>query len=615
MQARHANSTRSGWIDSLGKIVRDDDTKLFLQIFQDYFRRFWRSYVMIFVLIGIASVTTAAAAWLVKDIVNSVFADQSSQLLLSLVLAVLAIFMARGLSTYFQTVISQRVSNSIVADIQARLMRHVLAQRMAFFSRNTSDTLLMRFNQGAQAFNSILTLVLVNGLRDLATLIALLVVMLIQDPWLTLISLAVAPLVFFGVTLLLRKMREVSQEEVAGIAELNRLVRETVQGITVIKAYNLETTQDADAQTVIEGIRQRRNKMAMLQAAPIPLLDAVGGIAVALAVLYAGIRMASGGYDAGTFMSFLTALLLAADPARRLSQVRVRLRRSLAVAQKVMDLLNKDTSESQGSKLPALPSNSLTTCGGSTSVKKDSAVPAIAFKNVEFAYSSKKPVLRGADLIIDQGKMVALVGPSGAGKSTLFKLLLKFHEPNAGRIELFGTDIAVLKNTAVRDVISYVGQVNYIFAGSIFDNLTLGRPHVDVDQVETACRTVGLHDDIMALPNGYQTDVGELGSLISGGQAQRVNMARAIIKDAPILLLDEVTSALDAENEKYIKDYMRQQSGAKSILVIAHRLSTVREAECIALVQDGRITAQGRHDDLVSSNDYYERIVSLQLVA
>jgi len=276
------------------------------------------------------------------------------------------------------------------------------------------------------------------------------------------------------------------------------------------------------------------------------------------------------------------------------------------MVQMVFDILHNDESEPSGQKaLPAPSGNG----------QAQSKTPSIAFRDVKFSYDKKTPILKGLDLDVEPGEMVALVGPSGAGKSTLFKLLLKFHAADSGRVEVFGHDITELDNAALRSVISFVGQSNFIFAGSIRDNLTLRNEAVGQEEIEAACRAVGLHDDIAALPKGYETDVGELGTLISGGQAQRLNMARAIIKDAPILLLDEVTSALDAENEQLIKDYVREQAQHKTVLVIAHRLSTVKEADRIALVQDGRIAAEGRHDELAATNSYYEKIVSLQFAA
>ena len=240
------------------------------------------------------------------------------------------------------------------------------------------------------------------------------------------------------------------------------------------------------------------------------------------------------------------------------------------------------------------------------------AVPAISFDNVDFRYGDSGLVLDGLNLDIHQGEMIALVGPSGAGKSTLFKLLMKFYLPRDGTLRVFGHDIGQLDTSSLRDAIAFVGQSNFIFSGSLKDNLTLKNPDVSQERVEEACEVVGLHAFIQGLPEGYDTDAGELGTLISGGQAQRLNMARAIIRDAPILLLDEVTSALDADNEQLIKNYVRSQAKKKTIIVIAHRLSTVKEADRIALIDSGHVTDLGTHEELAARNEYYKRIVTLQ---
>jgi len=587
--------------------VREGDVELFLRLFKEYFHRFRNKYIVIFILIFLASGTTALTAWLVKDVVNGIFVEQQGHLIVPITGAILAVFLVKGVSTYFQTVLSNQISNAMVADIQRRMFDHVLKQRVSFFSNRGSDNLLMRFNQGAQAFNSILTTVLVNGSRDAATVIGLFIVMMIQDPVLTIISFMTAPAVFYGVAVVLRKLKDVSKEELAGYAELNKHVRETVQGITVIKAFNLEPALKDQTNDVIAGLQRRRDRIAALQAVPIPLLDTIGGVAVGIAILYAGFRTVGGGYDPGTFMSFVTALLLAADPARRLSRMRVTLRTSFIAVNMVFELLNDDQSESSGERrIERLPAPDGYSGNG---VGRE---PIIAFQDVNFSYDGKTPVLSGFDLEVEPGEMVALVGPSGAGKSTVFKLLLKLYEPTSGRIAINGADISQIDLTSLREQMSFVGQSNFIFSGSIRENLTLRDNTVSSETIEDACRAVGLHEFIVGLPKGYETDVGELGSMISGGQAQRLNMARAIIKDAPILLLDEVTSALDAENERLIKNYIQDQARRKTVLVIAHRLSTVKEADRIAIVDGGRVIDAGRHEQLISGNAYYEKIVTLQ---
>lgn len=588
--------------------VKEGDVELFLRLFKEYFPRFRNKYILIFFLIILASGMTALTAWLVKDVVNGIFVDKKSELILPVVAAILGVFLLKGVSTYFQTVLSNQISNAMVADIQRRLFEHVLKQRVSFFAKRGSDDLLMRFNQGAQGFNSILTNVLVYGSRDLATVISLFAVMVMQDPLLTMASLLVAPIVFFGIGTVLRKLKDISWQELAGHTELNKHVRETVQGITVVKAFNLEPTLKSLTEDVISGLQQRKDRIAALQAIPIPLLDTVGGMAVGLAILYAGFRTLGGNYDPGTFMSFVTALLLASDPARRLSRMRVNLKTAFIAVHMVFELLGDDQAEVNGTKLLECPDTTAARRGNGAARQ-----PAIAFRDVHFSYDGATTVLDGFNLEVAPGEMVALVGPSGAGKSTVFKLLLRLYEPDAGSIFISGIDIAELDLASLRGAMSFVGQSNFIFSGSIRDNLTLGSGHVPEAVIEDACKTVGLHEFIAKMPKGYDTDVGELGSMISGGQAQRLNLARAIIKDAPILLLDEVTSALDAENEQLVKSYMQSQAGKKTMLVIAHRLSTVREADRIALVSAGKIIDIGRHEDLVANNSYYEKIVALQL--
>ncbi|WP_306886037.1 ABC transporter ATP-binding protein [Amorphus orientalis] len=595
------------WLARMLKVPSTGDLSLIYGIFTQYFRQFWKKYVIIFILIGFVSGTTAGIAWMVKDVVETVFVEQNAPLILPLFVAVVVVFLVRGLSLYGQSVLSNQISNALVADVQMRMFRHIMKQRVSFFSRYSSDDLLMRFNQGANGFNSILNQVMVNGLRDVATLVALLGVMLVQDAYLTICSFLVAPIVFYGVSRLLKQVRGLVGGELAGYQYLNRQVRETVQGITVIKAFRLERPLLDESGNIIEGLRKQKDRIAAISAAPLPLLDTVGGVAVGLAILYAGWRLTMGEYSPGTFMSFLTALLLAADPARRLSQMRVQIRTALIAVEMVEQLLADSDFEDSGPQRLSPPK-----AAPAIGENADPGVPAIAFDNVDFRYGDGGLVLDGLNLDIKQGEMVALVGPSGAGKSTLFKLLLKFYLPIQGTLRLYGHDVGQLDTGDIRDAIAFVSQSNYIFSGTIRDNLTLKDRTVDHERVVAACEAVGLHSFIEAQPNGYDTDVGELGAMISGGQAQRLNMARAIIRDAPILLLDEVTSALDADNEQLIKEYVRSQASKKTILVIAHRLSTVKEADRIVLIDSGHVTDQGRHDELVARNEYYRRIVTLQ---
>lgn len=527
-------------------LLADSDFRVFLSIFRAYFPLYKYRYGIILVLIVISSYATATAAWLVRDVVNDFFVKKEGEFLIPLFLGIVGLFTAKGASSYWQAVLSARIANDMVARTQERMFSHILAQRVRFFERYTSDDLTMRINMGASSFGLILNQVVLNGARDGATVVALLSVMVTQDLTLTLICLLAVPLVFLGITRLLKRIKELMQQEMRSVAELNKHMREVVQGIKVIKAYNLEPIITSEVNAVIDSIMDRSNRVSALQTAPVPIIDTIGGAGIGLTILYAGYRSIYGAYDPGTFLSFITALLLALDPARRLSQLRVSLKTSLVGVALVHDLLEDRDPDQEPLIAPQ-----------DAPVARPGRGLAIAMRDVRFAYAGGADVLKNFTLEVRPGETVALVGPSGAGKSTVLSLLLQFHRPQSGEILIGGIPVDRFQANEVRNLIAYVGQSNFIFSGTVRDNLTLRHPGVTQEAMDTACKTVGLSSYIESLPSGYDTDVGELGSLISGGQAQRLNIARAIIKDAPILLFDEVTSALDADNEELIRAYMQ----------------------------------------------------------
>jgi ATP-binding cassette subfamily B protein len=594
----------SGKIGPFPRFLKDEDFRVFLSIVGNYFHLYKYKYAVILALIIVSSYATATAAWVVKDVVNDFFVKKQGDFLLPLFAIIVGLFLAKGAASYWQSVLSARIANDMVARTQQRIFAHVLAQRIRFFERYSSDDLNMRVNMGTSAIGSILNQVVLNGARDGATVVALLSVMIYQDWPLTLICILVVPFVFLAITRLLKRIKVLMQQEMLSVVELNKHVRELVQGIKVIKSYNLEPIIKDDSKAVIASIQDRSNRVAALQAAPVPIIDTIGGVGIGLTILYAGYRSVYSDYDPGTFLSFVTALLLALDPARRLSNLRVSLRASLVGVGMVHSLL--EDNEPDQEELPANTQPFRPQRGEGL---------AVTIRNVSFSYDSATEVLQSISLDIKPGEMIALVGPSGAGKSTLFSLLLGFHRPKSGQIFIGGRGMETIPNNALRDQIAYVSQSNFIFSGTIRENLTLRHSGITKDKLDAACKAVGLKDYIEGLPKGYDTNVGELGSLISGGQAQRLNIARAIIKDAPILLFDEVTSALDADNEELVRSYMHSQAGKKTILVIAHRISTVRQADKIALIDHGTVVAAGTHHDLMRSSDYYERVATLQLIS
>jgi len=583
------------WAD----LRKDEDFIAFTRLFRQYFWTYWKGYALMFVLILVASYSTALSAWLVRDVVNGIFVERKTGYLEWIVILVIAVFVAKGLSSYFQTQIGARIANGIVADVQRRLFDHFLKQRQSFFDKYSSDDLTMRVNQGAGSFGAILNKVIVNGSRDLATVIALLVVMVYQDPTLTAICLTMVPLILISINILLRRIKALMQQEMRTVVDLNRYTREIVQGFKVMKSYNVEPFIATQANQAIDNIRTLSNRVSALNNAPVPILDTLGGVGIGLAILYAGYRTVYTAYDPGAFLSFVAALLMAQDPARRLSQIRVSLKTSLVGVGLVDQILDDKQFEASGPR--ELP--------------RQTEPLGIRFEDVHFGYSETAPVLKGFNLEIKPGEMVAMIGPSGAGKSTVFSLLLRFHTEREGSIYVGESKVDDLCLRSLRENIAFVGQTNFIFHGTLRENLTLNRSDYTDERIRHACETVGLLAHVDSLPLGLDTPVGELGSMISGGQAQRLNIARAILKDAPILLFDEVTSALDADNEELVRAYMHSQAGSKTLLVIAHRLSTIRQADRIALIENGQVAMTGTHQDLSKRSEYYRRAATLQLIA
>lgn len=569
---------------------------LIYRLLSENFHIYYKRYALAFTLMAIVAATTALSAWIMKDIVNGIFVSKDFNQVWLISGAVIVIFVAKGLATYWQTTILAHIGNAIVADQQRKMYRHFLKQGADFFHDFPSSELITRISHNATAARSVMDVLITSIGRDALSLLGLVCVMVFQDPLLSLIALVVAPPAVIMISMLVRRVKRIAKEQFISMTQTTQTMQESALGFRIIRTFGLEGVMTAKMDDAIEGVEKRANKIATLTARTNPMTETLGGFAIALVILYSGWRTIIGGQSPGEFISFLTALLLAADPARRLSRLKVNMESGLVGVRLMFEILDRPT------HLIERPG------AGALNVTNGE----IAFENVFFSYGEDEPVLRDLSLVIPGGKTTALVGPSGGGKSTIMGLVQRFNDVNEGRITVDGTDIRDCSIASLNQHIALVTQDTVLFSGSIRENIRFGRMNATDEEVEAAARDAFAHDFILAQPHGYDTLIGENGATLSGGQKQRVAIARAMLKNAPIVLLDEATSALDSQSEAKVQVAFERLSENRTSLVIAHRLSTIRNADKICVIEDGKLIEEGSHDELLGKDGFYANLVNLQ---
>jgi ATP-binding cassette subfamily B protein len=556
----------------------------------------WPQYAIAFALMAVAAGCTALPAYLISDFVNTAYLSRNFDTVVTIGLATMIIFVVKGLADYGHRVILARIGNSIVAEYQRQLFDKLLSERVSFFADRHSSEFAARLQAGAMAANQVLNQLVTALGRDLLTVIGLVVVMFVQD-WK---MAAVCFLVFPPAMLLLRKMirriRSIAKAQFTGGTRILETMQETIQGIGVVKAFTLEEQMHQRFDANVREVERESNKMARVGARSSPIMETLGGIAVSIGIVYGGYRTMVLGATPGELISFITAFLLANQPAKRLARLNIELNSALVNVRTLFDVIDAPATEPREDEKPALRV----------------ARAAIEYSDVYFAYRPEEPVLRGLSLIAEPGKVTALVGPSGGGKSTVLNLLLRFYEADRGSIRIDGQDIATVSRPSLRRAIAYVGQHVFLFRGTIRDNIAFGKPDATEAEIVAAAKAAFAHDFILSFPQGYDTPVGEHGLQLSGGQRQRIAIARALIKNAPIILLDEATAALDSESERQVQEALDRLTQGRTTIVIAHRLHTITHADRIHVIEDGEVVESGVHDDLLRRDGRYTSFYRMQ---
>ncbi|BAT59658.1 putative multidrug export ATP-binding/permease protein [Variibacter gotjawalensis] len=567
------------------------------RLLADYTAAYWRRYSIAFALMALAAIATAASAYLMGEIVNKSYVDRNTRAVAILAFVVASVFIAKGAATYFSSVQLARIANRIIADNQRRLFAKLLSENLHYFADRHSAEFVARLNTGAAAAANVLNMLVASVGRDFLALIALAAVMVYQDPVMSLVGFVVVPPAVIFLRKLMKRARSVALAQFSGGVRVTETLQETLRGMRIVKAFTLEDELSRRISDQIGQIENASNKLARVSNRSSPLMETLGGIAIALAILYAGYRVIEHGAAPGEFFSFVTAFLLAYEPAKRLARLNIDLNGQMAGLQMLFEVLDSKPTEPADDDRPRL-------------ILRDGRVE---LRKVSFAYTAAAPVLDGVSLVAEPGGTTALVGPSGGGKSTILNLILRFYEPQSGAVLIDGTDIATVSRRSLREAIGYVGQDTFLFRGTIRDNIVFGRVGASEDEIIAAAKDAFAHEFIMSFPRGYDTPVGEQGLQLSGGQRQRIAIARALLKNAKIILLDEATAALDSESEQQVQMALARLSAGRTTISIAHRLHTIMHADRICVVEGGHIVESGRHEDLLRKGGRYASFYRLQL--
>ena len=546
-------------------------------------------------MVGFAA-ASAGLAYLIKPVLDDVLIKQVR--LQEVAIAILILYLAKGLFSYFSTYLMSFVGQRTVMDLRNRLYRHVLQQSVAFFKTKSTGTLMSHITTDVEKIQHAVSEAMGDLLMQTFALFGYAALLVYFDWKLAIFCLVSAPLAVYPLVVLGRKLRKTSDTGLRRWRDINNILQETISGNRIVKAFLMEDFEARRFEDVTNRLFRTNMKITRTVSMLPPIMELVGGLAFAAAIWYGSSRIARGELTTGEFTSFMAALFMMYGPVKKLSRVNATLQQALAAASRVFGVLDTHLEVVEVPNAVELPS-----------LQKN-----IEFRDVSFVYhDGDEPTLRHINLTIEAGHVVALVGTSGAGKLTLVNLIPRFYDPSGGSIYFDGVDIREATVASLRGQTGLVTQEIILFNDTVRNNLTYGVESFSVEELKSAARAACALDFIEAMPEGFNTIIGERGHRLSGGQRQRLAIARAIMKNPPILILDEATSSLDAESEALVQRALENLMADRTTVVIAHRLSTIRRADRIVVIEDGEIVEVGNHADLMNrASGYYRRLYRLQ---
>jgi subfamily B ATP-binding cassette protein MsbA len=557
-----------------------------------------RLFLAMLAMIVVAA-ATGANAYMIQPVLDGIFMNKNAELLMLLPLAVIAITLVQSLADYLQTLQLRYVGQKVVSDMQGDLFAHLMHADLTTFHDQTSGRLISRMTNDIMLLRQAVSTVLTGFIKESLTLVFLVGVMFYQSWQMSLISFAILVFAVLPILRLGRRMRKVTGATQARFADFTSQLDDTFQGVRAVKSYGREDFEIARVRHSVAELFALYYKAARIQAASAPMLNLLGGVAVAAVIWFGGMKVIAGITTTGAFFSFLTAMIMAYRPVKVLASLNSQLQEGMAAASRFFEVMDRD---------PVI-------ADAPHAVPLRVSEGAVTFEHAYFTYPGGKAGVFDISFHLPPRKIVALVGPSGGGKSTIINLLQRFYETNAGRILVDGQEVRDVTLASMRQAFALVSQDIVLFDDTVANNIRYGRLDATEDDIIAAAKKAHADAFIRELPQGYDTPIGPHGVRLSGGQRQRLSIARAILKDAPILLLDEATSALDNTSERAVQTALNELMAARTTLVIAHRLTTIHHADEILVLDQGRIVERGTHTELVAAGGMYHGLYQLQFSA
>ncbi|MDX1484335.1 MAG: ABC transporter transmembrane domain-containing protein [Alphaproteobacteria bacterium] len=575
-----------------------DQSSLMLvrRLWRDHGRKYRFRLVLAVLCMALVAGATSAIAIVMGDVIDGIFVNRDREMLFAVSVAIFLIFLVKGLATFAQSILMNYVGQRVIADIQVRFFDHLMGADLAYFQANHTGKLISHLTNDVGRLRGTASSVLIGLGKDFLTMVFLIVLMFKSDWALALFASVVFPIALYPIIWIGRRVRRVTSDSQVAWSDLTTLLDETFGGVRHVKAYNMEDYETRRALGTVRKIFRLNIKTGMVRASVHPIMGVLTGAAVLFVILFGGWQVIEGTRTAGELMTFITALLLAYEPLKRLAALNANLQEGLAATQRIYGVL--DTKP--------------TIVDAEDAIELHVTKGDILFDDVSFSYKRGQTAVDHVNLTVPAGKTVALVGPSGAGKSTLLNLIPRFFDVDTGAVRVDGTDVRAVTLQSLRGNIALVSQEICLFNDTIAANIAYGSPDAGIADIRRAAETAAAAEFIEALPDGYDTVLGERGLTLSGGQRQRVAIARAMLKNAPILLLDEATSALDSESERQVQAGLERLMKGRTTLVIAHRLSTITGADKICYMEGGRVIEAGSHAELMARGGEYTRLYTLQ---